>query len=54
MLITHSLAVARRICGHIAVMEQGHIVEQGSADEVFGNPQAEVTRALLRFEGEVR
>ena len=54
VLITHSLAVARRICDHIAVMEQGHIVEQGSADEVFGNPQAEVTRALLRFEGEVR
>lgn len=51
VLITHSLAVARRICGRIAVMEGGHVVEQGTTAEVFGNPQAEVTRALLQFEG---
>jgi D-methionine transport system ATP-binding protein len=54
VLITHSLSVARRICGHICVMEQGKIVEQGTVDEVFGNPQADVTRALLQFEGEAR
>lgn len=50
VLITHSLAVARRICGRIAVMEGGKVVEQGTVAEVFGNPQAEVTRALLSFE----
>ena len=54
MLITHSLAVARRICGRIAVMDHGQLVEQGTAAEVFGNPQADVTRALLQFEGEGR
>lgn len=54
VLITHSLAVARRICGRIAVMDHGHVVEQGTAAEVFGNPQADVTRALLQFEGEGR
>ena len=52
VLITHSLAVARRICGRIAVMDHGQLVEQGTAAEVFGNPQADVTRALLQFEGE--
>ena len=52
VLITHSLAVARRICGRIAVMEHGHVEEQGTVAEVFGNPKAEVTRALLSFEGE--
>ncbi|WP_228478351.1 methionine ABC transporter ATP-binding protein [Thermophilibacter immobilis] len=51
VLITHSLAVARRICGHIAVMESGRVVEEGTAAEVLGNPQAAVTRALLQFEG---
>ena len=51
VLITHSLAVARRICGRIAVMEAGRVVEEGTVAEVFGNPQAEVTRALLQFEG---
>ena len=51
VLITHSLAVARRICGRVAVMESGRVVEQGSVAEVFGHPKAEVTRALLSFEG---
>ena len=54
VLITHSLAVARRICGRIAVMDHGQLVERGTAAEVFGNPQADVTRALLQFEGEGR
>ena len=54
VLITHSLAVARRICGRIAVMDHGQVVEYGTVDEVFGNPQADVTRALLQFEGEAR
>lgn len=50
VLITHSLAVAKRICGRVAVMEAGRVVEQGTVAEVFGNPQAEVTKALLNFE----
>ena len=54
VLITHSLAVARRICGRIAVMDHGRVVEQGTVADVFGNPQADVTRALLQFEGEGR
>ena len=54
VLITHSLAVARRICGRIAVMDHGRVVEQGAVADVFGNPQADVTRALLQFEGEGR
>ena len=54
VLITHSLTVARRICGRIAVMDHGRVVEQGTAEEIFSNPQADVTRALLQFEGEGR
>ena len=54
VLITHSLAVARRICGRIAVMDHGRVVEQGTTEEIFSNPQADVTRALLQFEGEGR
>ena len=54
VLITHSLVVARRICNHVVVMDHGHVVEQGTAEEIFSNPQADVTRALLQFEGEGR
>lgn len=51
VLITHSLAVARRICGRIAVMEQGRVVEQGNTEDVLDNPQAEITKSLVGFEG---
>ena len=54
VLITHSLAVARRICNHVVVMDHGHVVEQGTAEEIFNTPQADVPRALLQFEGETR
>ena len=54
VLITHSLAVARRICNHVVVMDHGRVVEQGTTEEIFSNPQADVTRALLQFEGEGR
>ncbi len=47
ILITHSLAVARRVCNRIAVIDDGHIVEEGATDDVFANPQSEVTRELL-------
>lgn len=50
VLITHSLAVARRICGRVAVMEAGRVVEQGPTCEVLARPQAAVTQALVSLE----
>ena len=49
VIITHSLAVARRVCNRIAVIDDGPIVEEGATDDVFSNPQSEVTRELLGF-----
>ena len=49
ILITHSLAVARRVCNRIAVIDDGHIVEEGTTEEVFSNPQSDITRELLGF-----
>ena len=46
-VITHSMDVVRRICKHVAVLVDGQVVEQGTTDEVFANPQHRVTRALL-------
>ncbi|MDD6320772.1 MAG: ATP-binding cassette domain-containing protein [Oscillospiraceae bacterium] len=48
LLITHQMKVIQRICNKVAVMEVGQIVEQGSVLEVFGHPQAEVTRRFVR------
>ena len=48
VMITHSLAVAQKVCSRIAVIDAGRIVEQGPTAEVFGNPRSPVTRELLR------
>ena len=51
ILITHSMTVAEAICNRIAVIDGGVIVEQGDTKEVFANPQAPITQALLGIEG---
>jgi len=47
LFITHDLATAKYICDRIAIMYLGKIVEIGTVDEVFKNPQHPYTRALL-------
>jgi microcin C transport system ATP-binding protein len=47
LLITHDLHLVRRFADRVAVMERGHIVEQGSVSEVFAAPQHRYTRELL-------
>ena len=48
VVITHSLAVAQKICNRIAVIDAGRIVEEGTTAEVFSNPQSPVTRELIQ------
>ena len=45
--ITHDLGVVANVADRIAVMYAGDIVEIGTADEVFFNPQHPYTWALL-------
>ena len=47
VVITHSLAVAQKVCNRIAVIDGGRIVEEGLTAEVFANPQSPVTRELI-------
>jgi peptide/nickel transport system ATP-binding protein len=47
LFISHDLAVVRQLSADITVMRRGRVVEQGTADEVFGAPQHEYTQALL-------
>ena len=47
MFISHDLRVVRAMAHDILVMRNGQIVEQGSADAVFDNPQMSYTKSLL-------
>lgn len=47
VLITHSLAVAELICDNVVVIDEGKIVEEGKTEDIFANPQSDVTRKLL-------
>ncbi len=47
LLITHDLGVVAEMCDRVAVMYAGQVVEQGSVDDIFYNPQHPYTRGLL-------
>ncbi|NLI60920.1 MAG: ABC transporter ATP-binding protein [Clostridiales bacterium] len=48
IMITHDLGVVANMCQKIVVMYGGKIVESGTSDEIFYNPQHEYTKGLLR------
>src|SRR4051812_13553863 len=47
LLITHDLNMVRRFADRVAVMENGHLVEQGTVESIFANPQHPYTRKLI-------
>jgi ABC-type oligopeptide transport system ATPase subunit len=47
LFIAHDLAVVRSMSDRIAVMQQGKIVEEGPAEEVYTTPSHDYTKALL-------
>ncbi len=47
LLISHNLAVVRRMSDQVGVMQGGVMVERGSVREVFETPKAGYTRMLL-------
>ncbi len=47
LYISHDLASVAGICDRIAILHDGQIVEYGTGDQIFGNPQHEYTRRLI-------
>ncbi len=47
VFITHDLAVVSQVSQHVLVMNKGRVVESGSTEEIFSNPQDVYTQALL-------
>ena len=48
LFVSHDLEVIRAICDRVMVMKKGKILEQGKTEEVFGNPQSDFTKYLLK------
>ncbi|WP_371379626.1 methionine ABC transporter ATP-binding protein [Sporomusa aerivorans] len=49
VLITHELDVLKHICKNMAVIEQGEIVESGSVEKFFLNPESDTAQRFIRI-----
>jgi ABC-type oligopeptide transport system ATPase subunit len=47
IFISHDMSVIEHLCGRVAVMQRGKVVEEGLTQDVFLNPKAEYTKRLL-------
>ncbi|MGV9767027.1 MULTISPECIES: ABC transporter ATP-binding protein [Micromonospora] len=47
LIVTHDLGVIARNADRVAVLSGGRIVEEGTVEQVFGNPRHEASRMLL-------
>lgn len=47
LFISHNLAVVKKMCDRLAIMYLGKVVEYGSAEKIFANPQHPYTKALI-------
>ena len=48
LVVTHEMGFARRVADRVVFMDAGVIVEQGTPDQVLGDPRQERTRQFLR------
>ena len=47
LVVTHELAFARDVSSHVVYMNQGIICEEGTPEQIFGDPQRQETKDFL-------
>jgi glutamine transport system ATP-binding protein len=47
VIVTHEMGFAREVADRVIFMDNGYIVEEGTPQEIFGNPQNERTKDFL-------
>ena len=47
LFISHDLKVVRALANHVVVMQDGKVVEEGPAEDIFAAPKTDYTRALF-------
>jgi polar amino acid transport system ATP-binding protein len=48
LIVTHEMRFAREVSDRIVVFEAGRVVEQGSPEKIFSNPESDRTRTFLQ------
>ena len=48
VVVTHEMNFAREVANRIIFLDRGQIIEEGSADKIFDNPQSNITREFLK------
>ena len=51
LVVTHEMQFAKEVADRVIFMAEGHIVEQGSPQDIFGNPQDPRLKKFLRQVG---
>lgn len=46
-VVTHEMGFAREVATRVLFMDEGRIMEQGTPEQIFGNPQNERTKEFL-------
>ncbi|MDN4606674.1 ABC transporter ATP-binding protein [Sporosarcina highlanderae] len=47
LFISHDLGIIQHMCDRIGIMYRGRFVEEGTADEIYNNPQHVYTKRLI-------
>ena len=47
VIITHEMSVVREICSHVAIIGNGHLVEQGKVSDIFAHPKTKEAKELI-------
>ena len=47
VVVTHEMGFAKEVADRVVFMADGHVMEEGTPEEVFDNPQNKRTKAFL-------
>ena len=47
VVVSHNMAVIKRLAGKVAILKEGEVIEAGATDAVFAAPSHPYTRDLL-------
>lgn len=47
VIITHQMSVVTEVCNKVAIIENGRLVEEGSVEKIFSNPETDAAKELI-------